>query len=163
MSFGPQLCASALRARRNCEHLSRKLTQTHSDIAFLGACKRLNLVPKGLQLKNPLRSTSSSSRSKDICFKASQLLRNLAISEAYKKQRTLCNKLSSAKSELSSELPSHVNKDQVFNFLDNREILNKRRCFARKERKLQTLFNKSPVLSRLHAKDYIRTKAVFRL
>ncbi|KAJ8023245.1 hypothetical protein HOLleu_35605 [Holothuria leucospilota] len=61
----------------------------HSVIdATMRHCYKLDLIPKGLRVKNPL-SYQSSPAAANICRQASAKLRNVALSLSYNKQRKL--------------------------------------------------------------------------
>ncbi|KAJ8047155.1 hypothetical protein HOLleu_06074 [Holothuria leucospilota] len=53
--FGPHLDGASLHARRQHEKNLVKLARTRSDIVFLSQCKRLDIVPQGLRIRNPLK------------------------------------------------------------------------------------------------------------
>ncbi|KAJ8027653.1 hypothetical protein HOLleu_32854 [Holothuria leucospilota] len=68
-----RLNTAPLRARRPTESLMIKLARTRSDIAFLSKCKKFNLIPRGLLLKNPMLN-SGGPQAEKICKRASELL-----------------------------------------------------------------------------------------
>ena len=91
INFGTSLDTKHLRERRNLELKYKKHSKTRSDIVFLSKCRKCNIVPNRLKLKNPFYSQSTSVKQKghNICVKAEQQLRNAAINDAYKKQRDM--------------------------------------------------------------------------
>ena len=50
------LNAANLHAFRTCERLYTKLAHVRSDIYFLSAAKKNDVIPKGFRIKNPLKS-----------------------------------------------------------------------------------------------------------
>ncbi|KAJ8034954.1 hypothetical protein HOLleu_21996 [Holothuria leucospilota] len=146
MNFGPRLNAQALRDRRNQETTLHKLAQTQSDIYFLTCCKKLDIVPKGLRLKNPLSSSGLPEASR-ICEQASVKLRNVALKLCYRKQRTLTGNAN------TNDWRRHLNSQSKINgverFLKDSYSTHVRRCFAKKNAKLRTLSKENILLSGL--------------
>ncbi|XP_033121407.1 uncharacterized protein LOC117120505 [Anneissia japonica] len=74
-------------------NLRKKLAQVQSDIMFLTDCKKLNVVPKGLIIKNPLKSTCATSYSMKICMTTSIKIRNHILDTLYGKQSYITTQL----------------------------------------------------------------------
>ena len=72
--------------------LAKKLAHTDTDIQFLLACKKNQHIPKGLQIKNPLKNTYETEYSQRLCRKTSQNLLTHLTHVLYKKRATLQNK-----------------------------------------------------------------------
>ena len=97
-----------------------RLAKTRSDIYFLSSCKRLDVIPNGLKLKNPLRSTFPHCNSaEEICRRASEKLRNLALRGAYRRQNSIGKKLQSTQSQLLSLIGDQRSQINVKEFLSS--------------------------------------------
>ncbi|XP_048682969.1 uncharacterized protein LOC125625217 isoform X2 [Caretta caretta] len=71
----------------------KKLVQIQTDI-FLSKCKQMDIVPKGLNVKNPLQSTYHTDYADSLCHTLSKKLRNHLINILYSKQGKIKNELS---------------------------------------------------------------------
>ncbi|CAM4539213.1 unnamed protein product [Lepidochelys kempii] len=71
-----------------------KLVQIQTDIIFLSKCKQMDIVPKGLKVKNPLQSTYHTDYADSLCPTLSKKLRNHLINILYSKQGKIKNELS---------------------------------------------------------------------
>ena len=90
MNFGPILDTINLRERRLLEVNIIKLHITQSDIMFLTYCKKCDIIPNGLRLRNPFKSqTIAFNKGRHICDQAGRLAIKAAINNAYRKQRLL--------------------------------------------------------------------------
>nr|XP_048688123.1 uncharacterized protein LOC125627729 [Caretta caretta] len=72
----------------------KKLVQIQTDIIFLSKCKQMDIVPKGLKVKNPLQSTYHTDYADSLCHTLSKKLRNHLINILYSKQGKIKNELS---------------------------------------------------------------------
>ena len=144
------LNAVVFRARRTCERLYTKLAQTRSDIYFLTKSKKLDIVPKGLRIKNPLKDTFKSRIADDICHRTSQRLRNLCLHESYKRQHKFQQRLDVAIGNLKASIQEDRNAGQpestILRGLDQHYHQTLRHSMTRKDRKLDKLILESPLL-----------------
>ncbi|EMP24369.1 hypothetical protein UY3_18607 [Chelonia mydas] len=72
----------------------KKLLQIQTDIIFLSKCKQMDIIPKGLKVKNPLQSTYHTDYADSLCHTLSKKLRNHLINILYNKQGKIKNELS---------------------------------------------------------------------
>ncbi|KAM5182215.1 uncharacterized protein ACMZJ9_002590 [Mantella aurantiaca] len=72
-------------------NLITKETQINSDIFFLSRCKKRNLIPHGLRIKNPCATTLNSPYAEGLCKHTSEKLRNNLIHKLYGKRITIRN------------------------------------------------------------------------
>ncbi|CAM4659574.1 unnamed protein product [Lepidochelys olivacea] len=72
----------------------KKFVQIQTDIIFLSKCKQMDIVPKGLKVKNPLQSTYHTDYADSLCHTLSKKLRNHLINILYSKQGKIKNELS---------------------------------------------------------------------
>ncbi|PIK62509.1 hypothetical protein BSL78_00515 [Apostichopus japonicus] len=151
--FGPRLDGESLHARRQHELLLNKLARTRSDIVFLSQCKQLNIVPKGLRIRNPLHSGDKriDSISDAICSRASHQLRNHALKFAYTKQNRLSKELIHTKDSLQNLVPDTAANKKVLSALDTTYRRDLRIVFKRKLRKLEQLTTQDPLLHHLQS------------
>ncbi|KAJ8023275.1 hypothetical protein HOLleu_35642 [Holothuria leucospilota] len=151
MHFGPRRDTKPLHARRIHETTLKRLAQTRSDIIFLSNCKKLDIVPKGLRVRNPLNHTSSKgyvSKAQRICDHAYLQLRNQALKAAYCKQ----SELSALRDESSSTLQNvitDVSPHEVFGALNACYRAHFRKCMQRKNDKLDRIRAEDRVLKHL--------------
>ena len=145
MHFIEKLDATSLRVRRAIEVLWIKLARTRSDIAFLSQCKFFNLIPKGLTLRNPIRTKMN--KTDNICKKASELLRDHALKQAYIKQKDIFDKILSETNRLTSCHPSNVNAAAVKRDIFSSYNAELQTSFYRKNNKLAKLVSNSRYLS----------------
>ena len=91
MNFGPILDTINLRERRLLEANIIKLHKTQSDIMFLTNCKKCDIIPNGLRLRNPFKSQTIAlfNKGRHICDQAGRLAIKAAINNAYRNQRLL--------------------------------------------------------------------------
>ena len=89
MNFGPILDTVNLRERRLLEGKIIKLHKTQGDIMFLNYCKKCDIIPNGLCLRNPFKSETIAlfNKGRHICDQAGRLAIKAAINNAYRKQR----------------------------------------------------------------------------
>ena len=103
---------------------TRRLVHVDSDILFLSHCRQHNLIPKGLQIKNPLQHTHNSDFARKLCARTSQRLMNHRTHQLYCKR----NSLQVQKTRLLASLPD----DQL-----RRDIGNE--CIAIRGKEFQSL------------------------
>ena len=144
--FGPSLDTKHLRESRNLELKYKKLSKAQSDIVFLSKCKKCNIVPNGLKLKNPFYSQSTSVKQKghNLCVKVEQRLRNAAISDAYQEQRDLQRDIRAYIQTLKSSSPT--NYQQITEFCESQYRRHTKELFQRKSKFFLTLCDNHPVL-----------------
>ena len=147
--FGPTLGAASLHARRVCERVFTKLAKTRSDIFFLSRTKKLDVIPKGFRIKNPLSSTFNSRKANSICRRTSERLRNHSLNESYRRQKFLNEELKRAKDGLALCL-HESNEDGYFTtvlqHLEHHYNKMINQFMAQKNRKLDHLTGESPLL-----------------
>ena len=64
MNFGPFLYTVILRDRRLLKANIIEMHKTQSDIMFLTYCKKCDIIPNGLCLRNPIKPQST----KDVIY-----------------------------------------------------------------------------------------------
>ena len=147
MYFGPYLDTVNLRERRLLEKNVIRLSKIQSDIVFLSRCKKFDIIPKGLRLKNPFKFQSNSLCIKGnyTCEKAELILRNTAINDAYRKQRLLEKEINTSRAILQREYP--LEYEETADFINKQFERHKEMFFERKMKKFHSLCNQHPILN----------------
>ena len=132
MYYGPYLDIVNLRERRLLEKNVIRLSKIQSDIVFLSRCKKFDIIPKGLRLKNPFKFQSNSLCIKGnyTCEKAERILRNTAINDAYRKQRLLEKEINTSRTILQREYP--LEYEETADFINKQFERHKEMFFERK-------------------------------
>ena len=106
---------------------------------FMSKCKQLDLVLKGLLIKNPLETTYNTSLSSKLCLELSFKLRNHLINVFYSKQRNLVSSINYFKKELEKSA-EYATTDSISKEIYDRKLSE---LFKSKLSKLRTLMNNS--------------------
>ena len=122
-----------------------RLSKIQSDIVFLSRCKKFDIIPKGLRLKNPFKFQSNSLCIKGnyTCEKAERILRNTAINDAYRKQRLLEKEINTSRAILQREYP--LEYEETADFINKQFERHKEMFFERKMKKFHSLCNQHPI------------------
>ncbi|XP_033119564.1 uncharacterized protein LOC117118940, partial [Anneissia japonica] len=144
LNFGPRIDGETLHVRRQLEHLHCRLAHTRSHIVFLKQCKKLDLIPDGLLIKNPLLNTSSRpSKSNKIILEASK--KQIATDDAYNNQHRINKDIANVTDQLS-KLVSRNDGKQINNFLYSTYNEELHKCFRSKREKIKKLSRRDPLL-----------------
>ena len=122
---------------------------------YIYCCKKLQLVPNGLRLKNPFRHHPDNYVSQAIIDKASAKLSNIALHKAYVKQRRLSTLLDSSSLHINEIINEPSLKTEAFVFFN--KLLNKKTfiLLCHKNKKQQQLIRNSPLHSSLQDQEII--------
>ncbi|CAH2300453.1 Hypothetical predicted protein, partial [Pelobates cultripes] len=80
------------RLKKQIYKMTTKEVQLNSDIHFLSICKKRQLIPKGLKIKNPLANTQKTQYAENLCKRTSEKLRNHLIHQLYNKKYSIQHK-----------------------------------------------------------------------
>ena len=153
MNFGPILDTVNLRQGRLLEANIIKLHKTQSDMMFLTYCKKCDIIPKGLRLRNPIKSQTIAlfNKGRHICDQAGRLAINAAINNTYRKQRLLQQNL--------QQRSPHTYKETARQ-LDIYCNIQKKKIVEHKVNKLYNLCKNNPILER-SASFLLKSSLVF--
>ena len=101
--------------------------------------QKIDIIPKGLRLKNPLKFQSNSLciKGKNTCEKAERTLRNTAINDAYRKQRLLEMEINTSQTILQHEYP--LEYEETADFI-NKQFERHKEIFFERKMKFFTAF-----------------------
>ncbi|XP_068135476.1 uncharacterized protein [Hyperolius riggenbachi] len=117
------------RTHLECKTLLKKLAQLDSDIFFLSKCKKENLIPKGITIRNPVQHTFNTHFAQRLCFRTSERIRNHLIKVCYSKKKitqdNLCLLYSTLQGPSSESIKSTLQK--FYKQLQHHLIQNKKK------------------------------------
>ena len=116
-----QSTANQSRLKWNIVDTTKKIAKVRSDIFFLSKCKQINVIPKGLIIKNPLASTYNTFYSRKLCQDFEIKLKNHLIKVLYSKQQHLVSQLESLKSNFCESDPNS-NVETIVKDVYNKKI-----------------------------------------
>ncbi|KAJ8022624.1 hypothetical protein HOLleu_37578 [Holothuria leucospilota] len=111
----------------------------------------MDLIPKGLKLKNPLSSTLlERDIAENICRRASEKLRNLALKCAYNRQHLLNNQLNVIRPQLLGGISNESAQEDMKLFISSCYKRSLSKGFERKHKKLVKLSRDHDLPAHIH-------------
>ena len=147
----PNWANTQLRNRRRLKRILKKLAQTRTDIIFLSACKRFQIIPKGLRPKNNFQHSNNTyyqKRAQKIYDRTGTTLRNLALNNAYAKQKNLQKLYHELNDTIHNTLPK-ATADNTLRTLMSTYYSHFKKILHKKNKKLNKLIEEDHILKHI--------------